>query len=47
MRPERAGVKNVKTVVDRVALGDALFELERVDGCHLGVAAEDAHPRKA
>jgi hypothetical protein len=32
VRPERAGVKNVKTFVDRIALGDALFELERVDG---------------
>src|ERR1700682_4947299 len=47
MRPECAGAKDRETFVDRIALGDALFELEWVDGCHLGIAAEDAHPRKA
>src|SRR6185295_2258075 len=47
MRPERARVEGVKTFVDRLVLGNALFELERMDRCHLGVAAEDAYPRKA
>ena len=46
LRPERAGVKDVEAFVDRLALGDALFELERMDGRHLGVAAEGAHPRE-
>src|SRR5579864_9202259 len=35
LRPERAGVKDVETFVDHVALGDVLFELERVDWRHL------------
>src|SRR6266516_3147057 len=47
LRNERTGVEDIQTFVDRVALGDALFQLERMDGCDLGVAAEGAQPREA
>ena len=42
VRPERAGIEDVETFVDRVALGDTLFDLQRVNRRDLGVAAEGA-----
>src|SRR5262245_3775509 len=45
LRPERAGVEDVETLIDR-GVADAVFELERMDRRHLGVAAEGAHARE-
>src|SRR2546423_1291903 len=47
LRTERAGIKDVQTLVNGVALRHASFELERMNGRHLGVAAVRAHPGEA
>src|SRR5262245_47518180 len=42
LRPERGGIEDVETFVDR-RVSDTLFELERMDWRDFGVAAEGAH----
>ena len=44
--PERLGIEDVEALANRISLGHALLECERVDGRHFDIAAKGAHPRK-